>query len=61
MVILHGVRRQTKDSDVLMPAFADELNNEQVVAISNYVTKRFGNPQAMLTADQVAALRAQPQ
>nr|WP_321962520.1 cytochrome c [Paraburkholderia sp. J7] len=60
-VILHGVRRQTKDSDVRMPAFADELNNEQVAAISNYVTKRFGNPQATLTADQVAALRAQPQ
>lgn len=61
MVILHGVRRQTKDSDVLMPAFGDALSNQQVAAISNYVTKQFGNPQATLTADQVAALRAQPQ
>ncbi|TDG07379.1 c-type cytochrome [Paraburkholderia guartelaensis] len=61
MVILHGVRRQTKDSDVLMPAFGDELNNEQVAAISNYVTTQFGDPQATLTAHEVAALRAQPQ
>ncbi|PVX86213.1 c-type cytochrome [Paraburkholderia unamae] len=61
MVILHGVARKTKDADVLMPAFGDELSNDQVAAISNYVTKQFGNPQATLTPDQVAALRAQPQ
>lgn len=61
LVILHGVARKTKDADVLMPAFGDELSNDQVAAISNYVTKQFGNPQATLTPDQVAALRAQPQ
>jgi mono/diheme cytochrome c family protein len=61
MVILHGVTRTTKDADVLMPAFGDELSNDQIAAISNYVTKQFGNPQATITADQVAALRAQPQ
>jgi mono/diheme cytochrome c family protein len=44
-----------------MPAFGDELSNDQIAAISNYVTKQFGNPQATITADQVAALRAQPQ
>ena len=61
MVILRGVARKTKAADVLMPAFGDELSNDQVAAISNYVTKQFGNPEATLTADQVAALRAQPQ
>ncbi|WP_343675472.1 cytochrome c [Paraburkholderia heleia] len=55
-----GVRRQTKDSDVLMPAFGDELNTEQVAAISSYVINQFGNPQTSITAAQVAALRAQP-
>jgi mono/diheme cytochrome c family protein len=61
MVILHGVTRKTKDADVLMPAFGAELSNAQVAAIANYVTKQFGNPQATLTAEQVAGLRAQPQ
>jgi mono/diheme cytochrome c family protein len=61
MVILYGVQRRTKDADVLMPAFGGELSNDQVAAIANYVTKQFGNPQAGITADQVAALRAQPQ
>ncbi|HEY4805155.1 MAG TPA: cytochrome c [Paraburkholderia sp.] len=61
MVILHGVTRETKDADVRMPAFGDELSNVQVAAISNYVTKQFGNPQATITAEQVAALRAQSQ
>ena len=61
MVILHGVTRTTKDADVLMPAFGDELSNDQIAAIANYVTKQFGNPQATITTDQVAAQRAQPQ
>lgn len=61
MTILHGVRRQTQNADVLMPAFGDELSNDQVAAIANYVTKQFGNPQASITPDEVAALRAQPQ
>jgi mono/diheme cytochrome c family protein len=61
MVILHGVSRTTKQADVLMPAFGGELTNDQVAAITNYVTKQFGNPQAMVTTDQVATLRAQQQ
>lgn len=61
MTILHGVRRQTRDADVLMPAFGDELSNDQVAAIANYVTKQFGDPHASITPDQVAALRAQAQ
>lgn len=61
MVILHGVTRKTKDADVLMPAFGDELTNDQIAAISNYVTKQFGNPQVTITPDQVGTLRATPQ
>jgi mono/diheme cytochrome c family protein len=61
MVILHGVSRTTKQADVLMPAFGAELTNDQVAAITNYVTKQFGDPQATLTADTVAKLRAQQQ
>jgi mono/diheme cytochrome c family protein len=61
MVILHGVNRTTQQADVLMPAFGGELTNDQVAAITNYVTKQFGNPQAGLTAEQVGKLRAQQQ
>jgi mono/diheme cytochrome c family protein len=61
MVILHGVSRTTKQADVLMPAFADQLTDDQVAAITNYATKQFGNPQATVTVDQVAKLRATQQ
>jgi len=61
MVMLHGVNRQTKDAAAFMPAFANELSDEQIAAISNYVTKTFGNPQSTTSADQVAKLRSTPQ
>ncbi|MGF6994219.1 c-type cytochrome [Paraburkholderia sp. GAS32] len=59
MVILHGVSRTTKQADVLMPAFGTQLTDDQVAAITNYVTKQFGNPQSTVTVDQVAKLRTQ--
>ncbi|SIT39530.1 Fructose dehydrogenase cytochrome subunit [Paraburkholderia ribeironis] len=59
MVILHGVSRTTTHADVLMPAFGNQLNDNQVAAITNYVTRQFGNPQSTVTADQIAKLRAQ--
>ncbi|WJF92165.1 cytochrome c [Paraburkholderia bonniea] len=58
LVVLNGVARKTQQTDVLMPAFGAQLNNEQIAALTNYVTKQFGNPQATITADQVQALRA---
>jgi mono/diheme cytochrome c family protein len=61
MVMLHGVNRETKGATVFMPSFADELNDAQIAAVSNYVTKTFGNPQSTTSADQVAKLRATPQ
>jgi mono/diheme cytochrome c family protein len=61
MVMLHGVNRETKNSTAFMPAFGSELSDEQIAAISNYVTKTFGNPQSTTSADQVAKLRSTPQ
>jgi mono/diheme cytochrome c family protein len=61
MVMLHGVNRETKNATAFMPPFADELNDAQIAAISNYVTKTFGNPQSTISADQVAKLRSTPQ
>ena len=59
MVILHGVNRTTKHADVLMPAFGSELTDDQVAAITNYVTRQFGNPQSSVTVEQIAKLRTQ--
>jgi mono/diheme cytochrome c family protein len=59
LVILRGVSRTTKQADVLMPAFGTQLSDDQVAAITNYVTRQFGNPQSTVTVDQVAKLRTQ--
>lgn len=61
MVILHGVDRHTKEADVMMPGFGDELDDDQIAAIANYVTKHFGDPKASVTADDVAKLRRRRQ
>ncbi|MCX5571940.1 c-type cytochrome [Kaistia nematophila] len=54
-VILQGLRRQP---DVLMPAFADALSDQQVATLGAYLIENFGNPAAKVTADQVKAIRA---
>jgi mono/diheme cytochrome c family protein len=61
MVMLHGVDRETKDAHAFMPSFADQLSDAQIAAISNYVTKTFGNARSTTSAEQVARLRATPQ
>jgi mono/diheme cytochrome c family protein len=61
LVMLHGVDRQTAHATAFMPSFADALDDAQIAAISNYVTRTFGNPQWATNADQVAKLRATPQ
>ena len=61
MVILQGVNRRTKDADVMMPGFADQLNDDQIAAIANYVTGHFGNPKATVTAADIGKLRQRQQ
>lgn len=55
MVILEGLRRQP---DVLMPGFAKELSDTQIATLSNYLIQHFGNPEAKVTAAQVATMRS---
>jgi mono/diheme cytochrome c family protein len=61
MVILHGVRRKTQNADILMPSFGDQLTDDQIAELGNYVTKQFGNPHSSITAQQVARWRSQIQ
>jgi mono/diheme cytochrome c family protein len=58
MVMLHGVDRETGQAAAFMPSFADALSDAQIAAISNYVTKTFGNGRASTSAEEVAKLRA---
>ena len=42
----------------MMPSFANQLNDEQIATLSNYVSKQFGNPAgATVTAKDVAKMR----
>lgn len=57
-VILQGVHRSTSNSDVGMPGFAVQLSNDQIAALTNYVTTQFGNPASTrVSAQDVAKLR----
>jgi len=58
MAILRGVERSTNSYQVAMPAFAEQLDDEQVAALGNYVLQRFGNPALQVTAEEVAESRA---
>jgi mono/diheme cytochrome c family protein len=58
MVILEGIRWQTGDSGVHMPAFANQLSDRQVATLASYLTQHYGNPAAAVSAEQVRVLRA---
>lgn len=57
MAIVEGVHRETNDYKVSMPAFGEEMNNEQIAAVTNFVMTRFGNPDVSVTAQRVQQLR----
>jgi mono/diheme cytochrome c family protein len=41
----------------MQAAFATELSDAQIAALTNHVTKQFGNPAATASASDVARLR----
>ncbi len=45
-VILNGVDRENNAGEIFMPAFRDQLSDEQVAALAGYVQQQFGNPDA---------------
>ncbi|WP_050462063.1 cytochrome c [Herbaspirillum autotrophicum] len=60
--ILYGVERKVGDKEVMMPRFdsmsyLNPLSNDQIAAISNYVLQQYGNPEAKVTAHDVAVAR----
>ncbi|HTI88042.1 MAG TPA: cytochrome c [Alphaproteobacteria bacterium] len=60
MVVLQGTRRPD-NARIFMPAFRDNFTDDQVVALTNYISKRFGDPSAKISASDVKDARKQLQ
>jgi len=58
-IVLWGTTRLTPDGALSMPAFGHAYSNDEIAAVANYVTARFGAKGASLTASDVARLREQ--
>lgn len=59
-VIVNGVNRTSPQGQtVFMPAFGDAYSDDEIAAVANYVTARFGAEGAHLSGKDVAQLRKQ--
>ncbi len=57
--IIHGVNRDTAQGHIFMPAFGSAYSDDEIAAVANYVTARFGAKGAHLTDKDIASLRKQ--
>ncbi len=57
--VIHGVNRETPQGRIFMPAFGAGYSDDEIAAVANYVTARFGAKGAHLTVNDVANLRKQ--
>jgi mono/diheme cytochrome c family protein len=58
-IVISGTRRHTPDGVLSMPAFGNAYSDDEIAAVTNYVTARFGSQGSKLTANDVAELRKQ--
>lgn len=58
-IVISGTRRHTPESALSMPAFGHAYTDDEIAAVANYVTARFGAQGSKLTARDVAELRKQ--
>jgi mono/diheme cytochrome c family protein len=58
-IVLTGTKRHTPNGALSMPAFGDAYSDDEIAAVANYVTARFGSKGSKLTAKDVAELRQQ--
>jgi mono/diheme cytochrome c family protein len=56
-VILSGVHPLSNHPSVFMPSFGEAYSDEEIAAVANYVTARFGSLASRLTAAQVKRFR----
>jgi mono/diheme cytochrome c family protein len=55
-IVIAGTKRQ---GAISMPALGKAYSDEEIAAVANYVTARFGSKESLLTAQDVAELRKQ--
>jgi mono/diheme cytochrome c family protein len=58
-IIISGTKRHTPSGALSMPEFGSTHSDDEIAAVANYVTARFGNKGSQLTARDVAELRKQ--
>jgi mono/diheme cytochrome c family protein len=55
--VISGANRRTASGLTFMPAFGHAYSDDEIAAVANYVTARFGAQPSNVTPKQVAALR----
>jgi mono/diheme cytochrome c family protein len=58
-IVISGTRRHTPVSAASMPAFGRAYSDDEIAAVANYVTARFGSKASQITARDVNELRRQ--
>jgi mono/diheme cytochrome c family protein len=58
-IVISGTKRQTPSDAISMPAFGSAYSDDEIAAVANYVTARFGSKGSQITAQDVAGLRQQ--
>ena len=58
-IVISGTKRHTPEGALSMPAFGNAYSDDEIAAVANYVTARFGSKGSRLTAQDVAELRKQ--
>jgi mono/diheme cytochrome c family protein len=58
-IVISGTKRHTPEGALSMPAFGRSYTDDDIAAVANYVTARFGSKGSKLTGKDVAELRKQ--
>ena len=58
-IVITGTKGNTPKGAISMPAFGNAYSDDEIAAVANYVTARFGSKGSHMTASDVAALRKQ--
>jgi mono/diheme cytochrome c family protein len=58
-IVISGTSRHTPEDAISMPAFGNAYSDDEIAAVANYVTARFGSKPSQVTAQDVADLRKQ--
>jgi mono/diheme cytochrome c family protein len=56
-IVIGGTERLSPDGVLSMPAFGHAYSDEEIAAVTNYVTARFGSRGSSLTARDIATMR----